>query len=146
MVRELRGQSRRRAALTGLPALVRISGTPAVVVKRNVHGRGGCQIVELLREAVRQPVEPLHKEAGRAVEPFDMRGAYRPFVYPAADCPPFGADHFGRVVLHVGVLVLLYDDAVLAVGAERQVNRFRIVCETVRGKLDLVQAVGYALA
>src|SRR3954467_14370450 len=108
MAGELRSHCRRRAALAALAGL---PGPPAVVVVRQIHGRGGGEVFELLGEAVGQSVEPLHKQAGGSVEPFDMGSANRELVYPAAYNPALGADYLVWVVLHVGVLVLFYDDA-----------------------------------
>ena len=90
--------------------------------------KGRFQVAQFLGEAIGQPVQPLHKQPLRAVEPLDVRRAYRPCL-PTAYSPyagPLGADHFGRGVDHRGVAVLLDDRAELDVGAESQVNRFGI--------------------
>src|SRR5262249_33142187 len=72
-----------------------------------------------------------HKRADREVVPLNVRGAYRAVVYRAPHPYPLGADYFGRIVLQAGIAILLYDDAQIAVLAERQIDRLRIGREAI---------------
>src|SRR5438552_2434445 len=69
--------------------------------------------------------------------PLDVRGAYRAgFILRHPYRSALGADHFARIVLHMGVFVLFYDDAKLSIRAEGEVNRFGVGREPVRADLD----------
>ena len=129
-----------------LAALARLSSLPAEIVIGREHGESRFQVAQLLGEAVGQPVEPLHKQPLRAVQPLDVAGAYRA-DFPAGLCSAvpvaLRADHFARRVDHLRVAVFLDDRAELHVGAERQVNRFGVGREAVgRDLRDRLVAAG----
>ena len=74
MIRHLRHHSGCRSLLarfSGLP------GPPAVVVVQGEHRESGFEVFQLLAEAIGQPVEPFHEQSLGAVEPFNVRCAYR---------------------------------------------------------------------
>jgi hypothetical protein len=126
-----------RAEFASLAALVAVASTPNEIVVSDEHRTGGGVVVQFLGEGIGEASKSLHKRADGSIVPLYLRGADRPFV--ALEAPyrlTLGSDHFGRRIGHLGVLVLLYDDAVIGEGAERQVNRFWIARKTIRADLS----------
>ena len=66
----------------------------------------------------------------------NVRRAYREEVVYAAYRPALRADHFRRLVSHVGVPEILDDDASASKGAERKVDGFGVACEAIDRDLN----------
>ena len=49
-----------------------LAHSPDKIVVGDVHGDGGCQILQLLRETDRQPGEAAQERTDRQVVPFDV--------------------------------------------------------------------------
>ena len=82
-----------------------------------MQSNGGFQVLNLFREAQRQPCEPLHKRANRQVVTFNVAGAYRVLfvlVYPLPS-GALSADHFAWRVRHVRVAIILDDRSELGI-------------------------------
>ena len=114
------------------------SVTPAEVVVGREHGESRFQVFELLRECVGQPIQPLEEKPLGAVQPLNVRGAYREYLLLAHAAPgrPLGPDHFAGRVIHRGVFIFLDDRPVLGVGAKGQIDRLGVGGETIRADLN----------
>ena len=123
------GQSGHHGSRRPKPSAVAlVPGLPAVVIPSGEHRKSRFKVFEFLGEAQRQSVEPLHKQPLGAVEPFNVRSGYRALftsAYPA-NAVALRSDHFRRRVDHVCILVLFDYRAVLHIGTECQIDRFRV--------------------
>ncbi len=119
-------------------ALARLSGLPTIIVIGREHCESRFQVFQLLGKAISEPIQPFEEQPLRSIEPLDVARVYRLFLvvpYPL-DAGSLRTNHFGRRVVHVGVLVFLDDRAVFDVGAKGQIDRFGVGRESVRADLD----------
>ena len=112
--------------------------TPTEVVIRQMQRNRRFKIRQLFREAQRENGEPFHKGADGQVVSLDVRGRNRALLalVHAEHAPPLRADYLGRLVNDVRDTEFLDDDAILDVGAESEVNRFRVRRKAVRRNLN----------
>ena len=109
---------------------------PAQVVNGDMDRSRRGKVFELLGEAQSQPRESSHKRANRQVVSLNVRGAYRrEIVYPV-DVDSVCLHQVGRrVPAHLGVDVVLYQDAVPDGALEMATDRGNVGVPTVRAQL-----------
>src|ERR1035437_3028522 len=71
---------------------------PAEVVVHEVERDGRFEVLDLLREGVREPREPPHAHPHREVLELDVRRGDVPLVWVASYYPPLGRDETGWAV------------------------------------------------